>query len=127
MRNLKATLALCALSAGALVYAGTGSASPLSQAAGSIGMGSQGVEKSLVIEVQRGRRGRRGRAVRGRRGRNIGAGVAAGVAIGILGAMATEAAREREMAIEDCMERYRSYNPETQTWIDRKGRVRHCP
>lgn len=64
---------------------------------------------------------------------------AAGAAVGILGglligsaiqAQQQEEARQRmlyEDAVADCARRFRSYDPETETYIARGGQVRHCP
>ena len=53
---------------------------------------------------------------------------AAGAAIGLaIGAIAAGEAARREQAVEYCMQRYRSYNPETGIWIDRRGRPHQCP
>ncbi|MBI3703214.1 MAG: BA14K family protein [Rhizobiales bacterium] len=79
---------------------------------------------SLVIQVQR-RGGRRGGGGSG--GGNAGAAVAAGVIGLAIGAIiASEAARQQQ-GVEYCMQRYRSYNPETGIWIDRRGRPHQCP
>ena len=80
---------------------------------------------SLIIQVQR-RGGRRGGGGGGGGG-DVGAAVAVG-AIGLaIGAiMASEAARQ-EQGVEYCMRRYRSYNPETGIWIDRRGQPHQCP
>lgn len=77
----------------------------------------------LVQKVRR--RRRRGRR---RRGRGNAGAAAAGAIFGFaLGSIiADQAARHRD-AVEWCLRRYRSYDPETGTWIDNKGRVRRCP
>ncbi|MBM3529654.1 MAG: BA14K family protein [Alphaproteobacteria bacterium] len=86
-----------------------------------------GMFMSAGITAAQAQRGRRGRG-RGRGRGNVGAAIGAGVAIGIIGgAIAADAARRRSDAVEYCMSRYRSYNPETGTWIDRQGNVRYCP
>lgn len=71
--------------------------------------------------------------------RSNGGGAAAGAAFGILAgaligsaiqAQQQEEARRRAMyddAIADCAARFRSYDPETQTYLGRDGRVRRCP
>lgn len=71
--------------------------------------------------------------------RSGGGGAAAGAAFGILaGALigsAIQAQQQQEMqrrqmyddAIADCAARFRSYDPETQTYLGRDGRVRRCP
>ena len=76
---------------------------------------------SLVQQVQR----RRGRGGRG--GGDAGA-AAAGAIIGLgLGAIIASEAARREQGVEYCMRRYRSYNPETGIWIDRRGQPHQCP
>ena len=101
------------------------SATPLSSALGNLQ--TSAAAQSLVVQVQGRRRGGGGGRRGGRRGRNIGAGVAAGVAIGVLGAIAADAARRHDDAIEDCADRHPSYDPDTQTWWDRRGRPHRCP
>ncbi len=103
-------------------------AAPLAGATKDITQQAQSSGPEWLQQVQV-RRGRGGRVVRGggRRGNDIGA-AAAGAAIGLaIGAIvASEAARQNQ-AVEYCMQRYRSYNPQTGTWIDRRGRVHRCP
>ena len=111
------------------------SAAPLSGASKNLAQQTQMSTPDIVLKVQRRGRGRGGRVGRGggRRGGggggggNVGA-AAAGAAIGLaIGAIiASEAARHNQ-AVEYCMQRYRSYNPETGLWVDRHGRVRRCP
>ena len=74
-------------------------------------------------------RGRGGRGGGGRgRGRGVGAAIGAGVAIGIIGgAIAADQAARRQNAVEYCMRRFRSYNPETGTYIGRDGYEHPCP
>jgi hypothetical protein len=91
---------------------------------------TQAGDNSLVVQAQR----RGGRGVRGARrgggggggGGNAGA-VAAGAALGLfLGAViATEA--QRQQAIEYCARRYRSYDPESMTYLGRDGYRHPCP
>ena len=81
---------------------------------------------SLVIQVQR-RRGNRGFRGGGGGGGNGGAAAAAGIIGLAVGAIiASEAARQQQ-GVEYCMQRYRSYNPETGIWIDRRGNPHQCP
>jgi hypothetical protein len=69
--------------------------------------------------------GRGGGRGRGGGGRGIGIGV--GIAAGIIGAgIAADAAR-RQDAVEYCMRRFRSYNPDTGTYISAGGIERPCP
>lgn len=82
---------------------------------------------SLVIQVQR-RRGNRGfRGGGGGGGGDIGAGVAAGVIGLAIGAMMANEAARQQQGVEYCMQRFRSYNPETGIWIDRRGQAHQCP
>lgn len=80
-------------------------------------LSQQTSENSLVQKVQRRRRGRG----------DAGA-AAAGAIIGLgIGAIIASEAARREQAVEYCMQRYRSYNPETGIWIDRRGQPHQCP
>jgi hypothetical protein len=77
--------------------------------------------------AQRGRG--RGRGDRGRgRGRGYGgAAVGAGIAAGIIGGAIIADQARRSSAVEYCMQRFRSYNPETGTYISSRGEERPCP
>lgn len=81
---------------------------------------------SLVIQVQR-RRGNRGFRGGGGGGGNGGAAAAAGIIGLAIGAIAVSEAARQQQGVEYCMQRYRSYNPETGIWIDRHGRQHQCP
>ncbi len=109
------------------------SAAPLGSVSKDLSLQAQTSAPSLLQQVQQ-RRGNRGGARVGRRGGgrgggggNIGA-AAAGAAVGLaIGAIiAGEAARQNQ-GVEYCMRRYRSYNPQTGTWVDLHGRVHRCP
>jgi hypothetical protein len=63
----------------------------------------------------------------GNRGRNIGTGLAIGAGIGLLGVIAADQANRQRGAIEYCLDRYPNYDPQTQTWWDRRGRPHPCP
>jgi hypothetical protein len=78
--------------------------------------------------AQRGRgRGGGGRG-RGRgRGYYGGAAVGAGIAAGIVGAAIIADQARRSNAEEYCMSRFRSYNPNTGTYITSRGEERPCP
>jgi hypothetical protein len=80
--------------------------------------------------AQRGR-GRGGGGGRGRgRGRGYGgAAVGAGIAAGIIGGaiIADQARRSNSSAVEYCMSRFRSYNPNTGTYFAYDGTERPCP
>lgn len=73
-------------------------------------------------------RGRGGGWGRGRgRGGGVGVGLGVGIAAGIIGgAIAADAAR-RNNAVEYCMQRFRTYNPNTGTYIASGGIERPCP
>jgi hypothetical protein len=74
----------------------------------------------------RGRGGGWGRG-RGRGGGGVGVGIGVGIAAGIIGAgIAADQAR-RQDSVEYCMRRFRSYNPETGTYIASGGIERPCP
>ncbi|MBI5131206.1 MAG: BA14K family protein [Rhodopseudomonas palustris] len=59
-------------------------------------------------------------------GAAIGLGIGAAIVGGAIAASAAEDARRRD-AIGYCAQRYRSFNPETMTYIGRDGRARPCP
>jgi hypothetical protein len=89
-------------------------------------------DQSALIQVQHRPRGGShpsGRVYHGgRRGHGDGAGAAAaGAAIGLfLGTMmAVEA--QRQQAINYCMQRFRSYDPNSMTYVGRDGRRHRCP
>ena len=72
--------------------------------------------------AQRGRgRGRGGGWGRGRGGGGVGAAI-------IGGAIAASAAeQQRQQAVGYCMQRYRSYDPNSMTYLGRDGMRRSCP
>jgi hypothetical protein len=97
-------------------------AAPLAGAT-SKGLLTQTDGNSLVIQVQRRIRGGGG----GGGGGDAAGAVAAGVAAGLLlGVIANEAARqdEQQQSADYCAQRYRSYDPESGTYMGRDG-VRH--
>jgi len=63
----------------------------------------------------------------GHRNRNIGAGIAAGAVLGIIGAGIAADQYRRQGSIEYCMDQYPNYDPEIQTWWDRRGFPHRCP
>ena len=74
----------------------------------------------------------RGRGWGGRgRGGGVGVGTAVGIGVGaaiIGGAIAASAAeQQRQEAINYCAQRYRSYDPNSQTYIGRGGMRYPCP
>jgi len=79
--------------------------------------------------AQRGRG--RGRGDGWGRGRGSGVGAAVGIGVGaaiIGGAIAASAAeQQRQQAVGYCMQRYRSYDPNSQTFLGRDGMRYSCP
>jgi hypothetical protein len=84
-------------------------------------------------QAQRGRgRGGGGWGGRGRgRGGGVGVGTAVGIGVGaaiIGGAIAASAAeQQRQQAVGYCMQRYRSYDPNSQTYLGCDGMRYSCP
>lgn len=85
---------------------------------------AQSGDSSLLVQVQHRRGGWRGGH---HRGGGDGGAVAAGVIGGLLlGAIiASEAQRGR--SVQYCIQRYRSYDPNSQTYVGRDGRRHRCP
>ena len=83
--------------------------------------GAMGISSA---HAQRGRG--RGRGYGG--GGNVGAGVALGIGAAVIGGaiIASEAQRQRD-AIGYCMLRYRSYDPQSMTYLGSDGYRRQCP
>jgi hypothetical protein len=73
----------------------------------------------------------RGRGRGGGWGRGSGVGAAVGIGVGaaiIGGAIAASAAeQQRQDAINYCLQRYRSYDPNSQTYLGNDGLRRPCP
>lgn len=73
----------------------------------------------------------RGRGGGWGRGRGDGVGAAIGIGVGaaiIGGAIAASAAeQQRRDAVSYCMQRYRSYDPDSMTYLGRDGLRRPCP
>lgn len=89
----------------------------------------QSLDTALVTKVQY-HHSRRGGHYRGgyHRGGGDGGAVAAGAIMGLaIGAMIAGQAAQHNRAVGWCMRRYRSYNPNTGTWVDYHGRVHYCP
>jgi hypothetical protein len=86
--------------------------------------GAMGVSSAYA---QRGRGRGRGYG-RGRGGGNVGAGVALGIGAAVIGGaiIASEAQRQRD-AVGYCMQRYRSYDPQSMTYLGSDGNRRQCP
>lgn len=92
--------------------------------------------------MNRNRNRNRGNRGNGRRHRNngfngnVGAGVAAGVAAGIIGGIIAESQRRHappppadygyDAHVEWCLDRYRSYDPRTDTYISHRHGERRC-
>lgn len=105
------------LCAGLLLSAGSSAAMPWSAAAGSIGVG----ESSLIVPVQHWHHHHH----RGY-GYGVGAGIAAGAIIG--GIIASEGARRADSdAVAYCARRFRSYDPQSMTYLGRDGYRHRCP
>jgi hypothetical protein len=80
--------------------------------------------------AQRGRGGGgRGGGGRGRGGGNVGLGIGIGIGAAVIGgAIAASAAeQQRRDAVSYCMQRYRSFDPESMTYQGRDGFRRPCP
>lgn len=73
-----------------------------------------------------GRGGGRGRGGGGNVGLGIGLGVGALIVGGAIAANAAEQQRQRD-AIDYCMQRYRSYDPQSMTYLGSDGYRRQCP
>jgi hypothetical protein len=89
--------------------------------------GAMGVSPAYA---QRGRGRGYGRGYgRGRGGGNVGAGIALGVGAAVIGgAIAASAAQARQQeAVSYCMQRYRSYDPQSMTYLSNDGYRRPCP
>jgi hypothetical protein len=90
--------------------------------------GAMGVS-SAYAQRGRGRGGGRGRGRGYGGGGNVGAGIALGVGAAVIGgAIAASAAQARQQeAINYCMQRYRSYDPQSMTYLGSDGYRRQCP
>lgn len=128
MRSLKMSAAMVALVSGlAMFSAGSASAMPLGGAA--LDSASKAEGRSLIIDVQV----RRYRSYRGGRFvRRGGDGAAAAAIIGgviIGGIIASQVARPYyyDDAISYCMNRFRSYDPYSRTYLGYDGYRHPCP
>ena len=136
------TLVVAAALAGTAALAAPATAAPLTSGAAAVATAKDGGQ--LVQNVQYRRYGYYGPRYYGgyRRGPAVGAGIAAGIIGGALAAGALAAppppvyyapAPAPVYGIEDvdavayCSRRFRSYNPETGTYIGAGGVVRYCP
>lgn len=96
--------------------------------AGAAHLAAQSIDRAPLVQVQYRHRGGGHRGYRHGDGRGDGAGAAAaGAAIGLfLGAViATEA--QRQQAISYCARRFRSFDPNSMTYVGRDGRRHRCP
>lgn len=132
------TLAITTALVGAAVLFASRTAAAAPHAGGS-SMGAQVSAQSdvLIVQTQAPRGQRAGQGTRG--GRRAGgggggggnaaaaAGIAGGIIAGIIAAEEARAAADQEAAIAQCARRYRSYDPQTQTYIGRGGQVYNCP
>ncbi|HEY5795800.1 MAG TPA: BA14K family protein [Bosea sp. (in: a-proteobacteria)] len=145
------TLTLAAALVGGALMAAPATAAPIGAAAGpAVALATGGNDLVETVQYRRygygPRYGYRGGYYRGGRGAAVGAGIAAGVIGGALAAGALAGPRYYEPApvyvapppaygygVEDvdavayCSRRFRSYNPETGTYIASGGVVRACP
>jgi BA14K-like protein len=127
MQSLKVSAVMVALVSGVAMFSvGSASAMPLGGAA--LDSASKAAGRSLIIDVQvrryRGYRG--GRFVR-RRG-DAAAAIIGGVIIG--GIIASQVARPYyyyDNAISYCMNRFRSYDPYSRTYLGYDGYRHPCP
>lgn len=124
--RIKSLIFSAAIAAAALSVAPTANAAPVGLA------GVSGFEAPMVVEQVQYRRYYGGRRHYGYR-RGYGGGAAAGVAAGVLGALAVgaiaaEASRPKPPVVnyEPACMRTRSYDPASETFVDRRGRVRSC-
>ena len=74
--------------------------------------------------AQRGRG--RGRGYGGGGG-DVGAAIGLGIGAAIIGGAIAAGEAQRRDSIGYCMQRYRSYDPESMTYVGRDGRRRSCP
>ena len=130
MQSLKVSAATVALvSSVAMFSAGSASAVPFSGAGAALNSASQADGHSLIIDVQ----GRRFRGNRGGRFVRRGGGGAAAAIIGsaiIGGIIASQVARPRYYygdPIAYCMQRFRSYDPYSMTYLGYDGFRHPCP
>lgn len=131
MQSLKVSAAMVALVTSVTMFSvGSASATPLSGAGAALNSASQADGHSLIIDVQ----GRRFRGYRGGRfvRRGGGSGAAAAIIGGVIigGIIASQAARPRYYSgdpIAYCMQRFRSYDPYSMTYLGYDGYRHPCP
>ncbi|MFC0242685.1 BA14K family protein [Rhodopseudomonas telluris] len=88
--------------------------------------GAMMAASTTPAQAWRGRGRGRGRGWGGDAGAAVGIGIGAAILGGAIAASAAEQSR-RQDAINYCASRYRSFNPETMTYIGKDGRARPCP
>lgn len=64
---------------------------------------------------------------RGRGGGDIGVGIGLGIGAAVIGGAIVAGEAQRRDAIGYCMQRFRSYDPESQTYVGRDGLRHPCP
>jgi len=134
MKIVKSALLVSALTAGAaLLPAGSAAALPLAPAAGGAAIAAQIDRSSSVVDVQWRRHGYRGGYYR-HGGGNVGAGIAAGLIGGAIvgGIIASQqpayaAPPPADPAISYCMQRFKSYDPASMTYLGYDGLRHPCP
>jgi hypothetical protein len=123
------TLLLCGAAVLGLALMPGSAAAAVVGGAAATDLAVQSIARAPLIQVQHRRGGgHRGGGYRGHGGSGDGAGAAAaGAAIGLfLGAViATEA--QRQQAISYCARRFRSFDPNSMTYVGRDGRRYRCP
>ena len=136
MRLVPTALLASALMAGAAVLtAGSASALPATPATGGAAMAAHLNEAAPLVEDVRwrGRRGYHGhRGYYGYRHHHSGAGVAAGllggaIVGGIIASQARPAYAAPDPAISYCMQRFKSYDPASMTYLGYDGLRHPCP
>jgi hypothetical protein len=142
------TLTMTAALIGSAVLFADRAASAATVANGASAMSQQASQQAdaLYVQVQRGPRGPRvgpgprggwrggpgprggwrGGGWRGNGGA-VAAGIAGGLMLGIIAAEQARAASQQDALIAHCARRFRSYDPQTQTYVGRGGWVYSCP
>jgi hypothetical protein len=145
MRIISTLTMTAALIGAAMLFADrAASAAPVADGASALSQQASQLADTLYVQVQRGPRGvRMGPGPRGPRGGPgprggwrgggdgrggaIAAGIAGGLMLGIIAAEQARAASQQDALIAQCARRFRSYDPQTQTYVGRGGRVYSCP
>ncbi|MDQ2080755.1 BA14K family protein [Xanthobacteraceae bacterium Astr-EGSB] len=143
MRLITTLTMTAALIGSAVLFADrAASAAPIANGASTMSQQASQLADTLHVQVQRGPRGVRvGPGPRGPRGGPgprggwrggggggaVAAGIAGGLMLGIIAAEQARAASQRDALIAQCARRFRSYDPQTQTYVGRGGRIYSCP